>query len=135
MKVAVRYYSRSGNTKAIAEAIASILHVSAISVDDPNSRFAQPVDVLFIGGALYAYGIDSHLKEYMKSLSSDNVKKAVIFSTSWVSKHAIDIMKKTLSQKGIPVVDDFFYVRTKVGNKLSPDQLKQAEEFALKHTK
>lgn len=131
MKVAVRYYSRSGNTKAIAEAIASILHVNAISVDAPDSRFAQPVDVLFIGGALYAYGIDSHLKEYMKSLSSDNVKKAVIFSTSWVSKHAIDVMKKTLSQKGITVVDDFFYVRSKP----SPEQLKQAEEFALKQAK
>ena len=36
MKTAVRYYSRFGNTKAIAEAIASVAGVEAISVDKDN---------------------------------------------------------------------------------------------------
>jgi flavodoxin len=33
MKTAVRYYSGSGNTKALAEAIASAAGVKAVSVD------------------------------------------------------------------------------------------------------
>lgn len=59
MNAAVRYYSRSGNTKAVAEAIAKGAGVQAVSVDAADAKITEPVDVLFIGGALYAYGLDS----------------------------------------------------------------------------
>ena len=67
MKTAVRYDSRSGNTKALAEALARAAKVSAVPVDDPKAALTEPVDLLFIGGALYAYGLDSHLKTYRKA--------------------------------------------------------------------
>ena len=128
MNIAVRYYSRSGNTKAVAEAIAAAAQVAAVSVDQPDAALAGPADVLFIGGALYAYGIDSHMKEYLKSLKKGDAKKAVIFSTSWISKHAIDLIKKGLGEAGIPVVEESFYVK----NKPNSEQLKAAEAFARK---
>ena len=78
MNIAVRYYSKSGNTKAVAEAIAGAVGVKAIAVDTAQSDIKEPVDLLFIGGALYAYGLDKHLKEYLKTLKKENVKKAVI---------------------------------------------------------
>lgn len=56
MKAAVRYYSRTGNTKIAAEAIARAAGTRAVSVDAPDAAIQDPVDVLFIGGALYAYG-------------------------------------------------------------------------------
>ena len=65
MSVAVRYYSRSGNTKLLAEAIAKGANVKATSVDTPESKIEEKVDILFIGGALYAYGLDKNLKEYL----------------------------------------------------------------------
>jgi len=128
MSIAVRYYSRSGNTKAVAEAIAAAANVKAVSVDQPAAALAEPADVLFIGGALYAYGIDSHMKEYLKSLKKGDAKKAVVFSTSWISKHAIDLIKKGLGEAGIPVVEESFYVK----NKPNSEQLKAAEAFARK---
>ena len=128
MNIAVRYYSRSGNTKAVAEAMAKAAGVSAVSVDLAEAKIAEPVDVLFIGGALYAYGIDSHLKEYLKTLRAGDAKKAVVFSTSWVSKHAIDLVKKGLLEAGIPVEEEFFYVK----GKPSEAELKDAAEFARK---
>ena len=128
MNAAVRYYSRSGNTKAVAEAIAKAAGVSAVSVDKAEAAIAEPVDVLFIGGALYAYGIDSHLKEYLRTLKAGDAKKAVVFSTSWVSKHAVDLVKKGLKEAGIPVEEEFFYVKSKP----SEAQLQQAEAFAKK---
>lgn len=131
MNIAVRYYSRSGNTKAVADAIASAAGTKAVSVDGQNAAITDPVDVLFIGGALYAYGIDAHLKEYLQSLNGENIKKAVVFSTSWLSKHAIDLIKKELSDKGIPVEKEFFYVK----NKPSDSQKKEAEKFAGKFIK
>lgn len=128
MNIAVRYYSRSGNTKAVAEAIAKAAGVNAISVDRSDAAITEPVDVLFIGGALYAYGLDSHLKEYLGTLQKDKVKKAVVFSTSWISKHSIDLIKKGLAEKGISAAEDTFYVK----NKPNDTQLEHAAEFARK---
>ena len=117
---AVRYYSRSGNTKLVADAIAQAIGTTAISVDP------QSIDTLFVGGALYAYGLDKHLKKYLNELDAKNVKKAVLFSTSWISKHSLDLMRKQLEEKGIKVVPETFYVK----NKASQAQLEQAKEFA-----
>ena len=113
MKIEVRYYSRSGNTKLLAEKIAELAKVKAISVDSENSLIKEETDLLFIGGALYAYGIDKNLKEYIANLDSSKIKKAVVFSTSWISKHSIDLIKKALKEKGITVVDDYIYAKGK----------------------
>ena len=121
MKNAVRYYSRSGNTKTAAEAIARAIGTDAVSVDSASASLQEPVDVLFIGGALYAYGIDKHLKAYLGSLKKDQVKKAVVFSTSWISKHAIDLIKDELNRKGIPVEKETFYFKGKPGEKQLQD--------------
>lgn len=128
MYCAVRYYSRSGNTKLIADEIARSLDIKAVSVDDPASKINKPVDVLFIGGALYAYGIDNHLKTYLKELDGQKVKKAVVFSTSWISKHAIEVIKEELKKKGIQVADQVFYVR----GKATDAQIREAHQFARK---
>ena len=121
MKIAVRYYSRSGNTKTAAEAIARAIGTDAVSVDSASASLQEPVDVLFIGGALYAYGIDKHLKAYLGSLKKDQVKKAVVFSTSWISKHAIDLIKDELNRKGIPVEKETLYFKGKPGEKQLQD--------------
>ena len=129
MKIAVRYYSRSGNTKAVAEAIARAAGTQAVSVDREDAGLEECADVLFIGGALYAYGIDGHLKEYLKSLKANSAKRAVVFSTSWLSKHAIALIWKGLSEAGIPVEEAFFYAKGKPGEK----QLQEAEAFAKQY--
>lgn len=122
---AVRYYSRSGNTKLVAEAIGKAIGQPAISVDQEQTLNTS-VDVLFIGGALYAYGLDKHLKQYIRDLNPTKVKKAVLFSTSWISKHSLDLMRKQLEKKGIEVAKETFYVK----NRASEEQLKQAQAFA-----
>lgn len=126
MNIAVRYYSRSGNTKAVAEAISEAVGADSVSVDDPTAKINESVDVLFIGGALYAYGLDKHLKDYLKTLNKENVKKAVVFSTSWLSKHSVELIKKGLSDNGITVEKEFFYVK----NKPSEAQKQEAAVFA-----
>lgn len=129
MKIAVRYYSRSGNTKAVAEAIAEAAGVTAVSVEQTEAALEEPVDILFIGGALYAYGLDSHLKDYLKTLKKGDAKRAVVFSTSWISKHSIELIKKGLAEVGIPAFEETFYVK----NKPNPAQLTDAAAFARKY--
>ena len=128
MKAAVRYYSRSGNTKALAEAIAKGAGTEAVSADKAEAVLNEEVDVLFIGGALYAYGLDGNLKKYLQTLKKDQVKKAVVFSTSWLSKHSIDLIRKGLTEAGIPVETEYFYAK----NRPSDTELKEAEAFAKK---
>lgn len=128
MSAAVRYYSRSGNTKTLAEAIAGTARVPAVSVDAKDAEIKDPVDVLFIGGALYAYGIDVHLKDYLKTLDKSKVKKAVVFSSTWISRHSIALIREGLKEQGIDVAEEALYVRGKPGT----EQLKQAEAFAGK---
>ena len=126
--VAVRYYSKSGNTKLLAEAIGKGAGVIPISVDEDSAKITEDLDVLFIGGALYAYGLDKVMNEYLAGIDGSKVKKAVVFSTSWISKHSIDLIKKALKEKGIEVADETCYVRNKPNDK----QLAEAEAFAKK---
>lgn len=126
MKTAVRYYSRSGHTKMLADAIANGAGCQAVSVDEPDAAITEPIDLLFIGGGLYAYRIDKHLKEYLNQLDASKIKGAAVFSTSGISKHSIEVIKKALKSKGIPVIKASMYAKG------SPDEtaLEKAEEFA-----
>lgn len=126
MKCAVRYYSRSGNTRLLAEAIANELSVPAVSVDSPDAKLTGHTDVLFIGGALYVYGLDKKLVSFIRTLDGDTVGRAVLFSTTWLSKHSFDLMKKELEARGVVVAEKTFYAK----NKPTPERLKEARAFA-----
>jgi len=78
MKVAVRYQSRGGNTKAVAEAIAKAAGVTAEPINFP---LEEPVDILFVGGGVYAYTIDHSLKSYLEALNPNTVASVAAFST------------------------------------------------------
>lgn len=113
MHAAVRFYSRSGNTKKVAEYIAGAAGVKAVSVDESDAAITEPVDVLFVGGALYAYGLDKHLSTWLDGIDGSKVRKAVLFSTSWLSKHALDLMRDKLTAKGIKVEDKTLYMKSR----------------------
>ncbi len=111
MSVSVRYFSRTGNTKTIADAIAEGASSTAVSIDSPDAAIDEKVDILFIGGGLYAYGIDKKLRSFIDTLSPDKVGKAVCFSTAWISRHALEILTRSLKAKGISVDPDTFYCK------------------------
>ena len=79
MTIAVRYQSRGGNTKAVAEVIAKAAGVTAEPIDVP---LPAQVDLLFIGGGVYAWDIDKALKAYFEGLSPETVKSAAAFTTA-----------------------------------------------------
>lgn len=112
MKVAVRYQSLGGNTKSVAEAIANKAGVKAESITVPLN---EPVDVLFIGGGVYAHGLDNSLKDYLKNLDAATVKAVAAFSTAGVmdgAKRIVSIIK----EKGILVHDETLPMKLGVRN-------------------
>ena len=58
MKIAIRYYTKTGNTKKLAEAISDAINVESMTIDTPLS---EDVDILFLGSAVYAAGIDKKI--------------------------------------------------------------------------
>ncbi len=100
MNIEVRYYSKSGNTKKIADAIAKQAGVSAKSIQEP---ITGEVDILFLGTGVYAFDIDPELKEYILTLNPANIKKVVIFSTAAIIKSAYEKTKMYLQEQGLAV--------------------------------
>lgn len=108
MKKEVRYFSKIGNTKKIAEVIAEGAGVKAVSiVDEP--KLEEYVDTLFLGGAPYANIMAPELKEYAQNLNKEQIGKVMLFTTSNWSRRTIFALRKLLRGNGIQVEDDYFY--------------------------
>ena len=108
MSVAVRYFSKLGNTKQIAEAIEEGAGTTAVSITD-EPALTEYVDVLFLGGAPYANIMDPELKAYGEALDPEKVGKVVLFTTSNWSQRTVLALRKTLTEKGINVEKEHFF--------------------------
>lgn len=132
MKVEVAYYSKTGNTKKLADFIASTAGVSAHNIKDQNGEVEA--DILFLGASVYWAGIDGKVKKYIESLDSNKVKEVVIFSTSALAQRAYADLEKRLSNKGIKVAPENFYCRGEFRHmhkgRPNNDDLKEVTEFA-----
>ena len=135
MKIAVRYQSRGGNTKAVAEVIANNLGVKAETVDNTISGF---VDVLFVGGGVYMNKPDKSLYNFLSELNSDNVGQIVCFSTSGTMASTIKQIKKIVIHKGISVNENELLIKMLLqghssfglqGGKLTSKQIQKIESF------
>ena len=108
MKAAVRYFSKLGNTKTIAEAISEGVGVKAVSITD-EPELPENVDVLFLGGAPYANIMAPELRAYAENLSPGLVGKVVLFTTSNWSRRTVYVLRKILKEKNVPVDPEHFY--------------------------
>lgn len=108
MKTAVRYFSKLGNTKKIAEAIAQGAGVKAVSIAD-EPKLQEYVDILFLGGAPYANIMAPELKEYAESLKAEQAGRVILFTTSNWSRRTVLALRKLLTNNGIAVDKEYFY--------------------------
>ncbi|MBR1780985.1 MAG: hypothetical protein IJ751_06265 [Oscillospiraceae bacterium] len=108
MRCCVRYFSKLGNTKQIAEAIAEGAGTDAVSIAEEPS-LAQPCDVLFLGGAPYANIMAPELRAYAEALTPEQVGTVVLFTTSNWSRRTVYALRKILRERSIPVADSHFY--------------------------
>lgn len=127
MKYAVRYLSKLGHTKDIAEAMSEAIGVNAISIlDEP--KLNEHVDILFLGGAPYANIMDSKLREYAKNIESNMVNEIILFTTSNWSRRTVHALKKIFKNSNIKVRDEYFYAHMlNIKNRIP-----NAKEFASK---
>lgn len=108
MKVAVRYYTKTGNTKKLAEALAKSIGVEAKPID---VEIKEPVDILFLGNSYYAFSIDKEVKKYIASLDKNKVGKIVNFGSAAMLNSTLKKVKAEASKVGIPVDDREFHCK------------------------
>ena len=132
MKIAVRYFSRGGNTKKLADAIADAVGVDAETTSVP---LTEDVDILFLGSSVYANGVDNAIKEFVNGISV-KVGKVVNFSTAALVRSSYKQVSRLLEGKHIPFAKEEFYCRGSFAmmhkGRPNADDCKAAAEFARK---
>ena len=133
MKIAVRYYTKTGNTKRLAEAIANAEGVEALPISTPVT---EPVDVLFLGNSYYAFSIDPEVRKFVQGLDKKLVGKIVNFGSAAMLNSTYKKVKAEADKVGIPMDEREFHCKGEFKgiHKGKPDEadLKRAAEFAKK---
>lgn len=133
MKVAVRYYTRTGHTKQLAEAIGQAVGAEALPISTPVT---EQVDVLFLGNSYYAFNIDPEVRDFVKGLDKNLVGKIVNFGSAAMLNSTYKKIKAEADKVGIPMDEREFHCKGEFKgiHKGKPDEsdMKAAAEFAKK---
>ena len=138
MKYAVRYASRGGNTRAVADEIAKKIDVKAERISEP---LEEEVDVLFLGAGVWFASVTKDMKEYLAALDSGKIKQIVAFSTSGHSESAIKKITAAAKDKGIKVNEESFDLHLNMqgmtffapaGGDLTKEQINEVDAFVDK---
>ncbi|SDX08255.1 Flavodoxin [Lachnospiraceae bacterium KHCPX20] len=131
MKYAVRYYTKSGNTKRLAEAIAGVLGVEALPISEPVT---EKVDALFLGNSYYAFSIDPEVRAFIGTLDKNLVGKIVNFGSAAMLNSTYKKVKAEADKVGIPMDEKEFHCKGEFKGlhkgRPNASDLKAAAEFA-----
>ena len=111
MKIAIRYYTRSGNTERLARAIGEAIEVEAKSID---FALEEKVDLLFLGCSYYAFDVDKSVKDFVVA-NKDKIGKIVCVGTSCMMKSMQRPMKKVTRACGVELSKRDFHCRGQLG--------------------
>ena len=108
MKAAVRYYTKTGNTKRLAEAMAAALGVQALPISEPVT---EKVDVLLLGNSYYAFTIDPEVRAFVRSLDKNKIGRIVNFGSAALLNSTYKKVKAEADKMGIPMDEREFHCK------------------------
>ena len=98
MKIAVRYYTKTGNTKRLAESVATAVDVEPFPISTP---ITEPVDILFLGNSYYAFTIDPEVRDFIRSLDPGKVGRIVNFGSAALLNSTLKKVKAEADKAGV----------------------------------
>lgn len=138
MNLAIRYYTRSGNTEKLAKAIEEIIGVEAKKVSEP---LTEKVDTLLLGCSYYAFDMDAEVKQFLAD-NKNNIGQIVLFGTSAMIKSMKKPLQKVLIDVGatnIVVAANEFHCPGSFGpmhkNRPNAADIEDVKTFAKKFVK
>ena len=133
MKAAVRYYTKTGNTKRLAEAVAKAVGTEALPLTSPVTEL---VDILFLGNSYYAFTIDPEVRRFIASLDKEKVGKIVNFGSAAMLNSTYKKVKAEADKAGIPMDEREFHCKGEFKGihkgRPNEEDIKAAAEFARK---
>ena len=108
MTYAVRYYTKTGNTKRLAEAMAKELGVEALPISEPVN---EAVDYLFLGNSYYAFTIDPEVRAFVTSLDKEKIGKIVNFGSAAMLNSTYKKVKAVADKVGITMDEKEFHCK------------------------
>ncbi len=109
MRIAIRYYTQTGNTKKLADAIAAELGVEAKPVTAP---LEEKTDFLFLCNSVYWAGMDRAVKQFVVD-NAANIGTLVNLSTAALIDSTYGQMKKVAREAGVTLCEKEFHCRGK----------------------
>ena len=135
MTYAVRYYTKTGNTKKLAEAIAKELGVEALPVSEPVN---EKVDLLFLGNSYYAFNIDPEVRAFVASLDKAKIGKIVNFGSAAMLNSTYKKVKAEADKVGIPMDEKEFHCKGEFKGlrkgRPNEEDIQAAVQFARQYT-
>ena len=130
MKAAIRYYTRSGNTEALARAIEEAVGMLSETVAAP---LTEHTDILFLGCSYYAFDVDDAVKHFIQE-NKDRIGTIVCFGTSAMMHSIHKPMENVCRDAGVTLSDREFHCRGSFGplhkGRPNGEDLKKAAEFS-----
>ncbi|HSO25617.1 MAG TPA: flavodoxin domain-containing protein, partial [Methanobacteriaceae archaeon] len=107
MKTVIIYKSiHHGNTKKVAEVMATSLEADLMDLKDANRNIIDEYDLIGFGSGIYYYRPHKKLRKFVEDLDNVENKKAFTFITSG-NGNLNKWLNEKLSKKGFEVLDDF----------------------------
>ncbi|MCD7972266.1 MAG: hypothetical protein LUG18_06315 [Candidatus Azobacteroides sp.] len=108
MKIAIRYFSKTGHMKKMAAVVSEVTGVKAETID---VSITEDTDILFFGSAVYMAGIDDKVKAYIASMDCSKVKNVMCFSSAAILSSSYGQVRGLLEKKQITVDKREFHCR------------------------
>jgi flavodoxin len=102
MKPCVLYFSRTGNTKRMAEAIAEYVKAPLFDIASSQPSIVEKYDLLFIGTPVEGASPTKEARAFVQALPKADGKKVILFCTHRIfgNKRTLKALKKEMDGKG-----------------------------------
>jgi flavodoxin len=116
MKPCVLYFSRTGNTKRMAEAIAEATKAPIFDIASSEPSVVEDFDMLILGTPVEGFSPAKETVDFVERLPKTEGKKAILFCTCafWKGR-TFGVLTKKLSSKGYDTM-------LSISKKMKPDQ-------------
>jgi flavodoxin len=102
MNPCVVYFSRTGNTKRLAEAIADLTKAPLFSITSSEPSVVEPYDTIIIGTPVEGASPAKETKAFVERLPQAQGKKTIVFCTYRLfgNERTMKNIEKNLAEKG-----------------------------------
>src|SRR3989304_3917221 len=116
MRTCVLYFSRTGNTKFMAEAIANAIKAPAFDLATSEPQVVEDYDMIILGTPVEGFKPAKETTAFIERLAKTDAKKVILFCTYKLYKgKTFKAISEALSSKGYNISIDVCKKNVKPG--------------------